>query len=233
MLLKIIKIYLPYIIIGILCLFLLNQCEKNEVEKRRNIRNYTFLQQMYESNESTLRRDTTKKGKELVIQKQLVVTEREAKNMALIENERLKKIKSRVKVVTITKIKRIYIPFDSIIEVRIDTSTGDTIKNVAKVFRVNNEWYGINGRILENGVLIDSIYMNNRITATLGYEKQKGILKKKIPVLEIENANPFSRVNEVYNFVIEQEEKKFFQTTAFKMLVGGTAAIYLESKLRH
>lgn len=222
-----IKTYFPYIVIGIIIILWGKSCIDSEKDLERSSKNWAYKEQMYLHNESTLMRDTTAKGEELVIQKQLVVSSNEAQQMAIIENTRLKKVNSEVRVITTTRIEKVFIPIVDTFIIR----NGDTIRN-ARIFWVNNKWYGINGTVLEDEILIDSMYFNNELVVTLGYEKQKGLFKKDIPVVDIINKNPYSRINEVYNVTIEPRKKRFYEKTWFHLTVGALGGFYVNSKLK-
>ena len=141
---------------------------------------------------------------------------------------RLKRVNSEVRVKTVTKIENIFINTIDTFVVR----NGDTIRN-ARVFWVNDKWYGVNGTVLEDGVYIDSMYFNNELVITIGYEKQKGFLKKDVPVVDVVNKNPHSKIDEVYNVVIEPRKKRLYEKTWFQVGIGVVGGFYLNSKLKY
>lgn len=223
---KVLK-YLPWAILVIICLLFLNYCSDSHKERAAHDKNMAFANKMLYNNEATLMRTKNELGQEIVTQKTLYLSEKEAKEMALIENTRLKKINSEIKVKTTTKIKEIFVE-TTIVDTFIVVN-GDTVRDV-RIFRVQDEWYGVSGTVIPSGVLFDSIYFKNEIVATLGYEKQKGFLKKAIPVLDIINKNPYSRVDEVYNVTVAPRKKMFFEKTWFKVAIGAGGGFWLRSK---
>lgn len=216
--------YIPYAISISLLFILLHTCNREAKEKNLSEERYALMRNMYDSNAETLKRDTTAKGEAITSQELLILTEKQAKENALIENERLKKIKSEVIVVTKTIIKKVYI---NIVDT-FDIVDGDTVNS--RLFNTSSEWYGLSGKVLPSSVLIDSMYFNNRLTVTIGYEKQ-GFMKPDKPVVDIINKNPHSKVNEVYNLSIEKPKKMWYQTKGAMFGAGIVGGLYLSTKL--
>ncbi len=122
--------YMLYIIIVGLIIGLLYQCSSKKSEVKNLHTTYRFKEAMYKNNEKTLEREVDEKGRTITTQQQLIVTKDLEKEMLLLENDRLKRVTSEVKVNTITKIDSVFIPFQK-------DSTGRIPNN--KVIRVNNE----------------------------------------------------------------------------------------------
>jgi hypothetical protein len=216
-----------YIVIALLILFNLKGCYDSDKELKKHAKLWGYKEQMYLHNEETLVRDTTEKGEELVTQRTLAVTKGSELEKALIENTRLKNIKSQIKVVTKTEVRDVFIPFSTIDSSGVDSIPGS---KAPRVFRVDNKWYGISGKVLSNGVNIDSLYFNNEISVTVGYKKDKGmkhLFQKPYPVVEVVNANPHSKVGELYNVTVEPKPKKFYQRDLFKVGVGMVLGAYI------
>lgn len=213
--------YITLILLVTIAIMWLRSC--NEFESRINDlhNSYSYKESMHLNNESTLKRTINEQGDELITQKQLLLTKKEALKMAIIENSKLKNVKSEVKINTVTEIKEVFIQTT-------DTLQGDSVK---KIFRANNKWYGINGHVLSNGIMFDSVYFNNEIVTTIGFKKD-GFFKRPYPVVEVVNKNPYSRIDEVYNVVIKERKKRFYETTGFKVGVGIIGGFYLKSKLK-
>ena len=210
-----IKPYIPYVASVLMIFLYLQQCNDNNKERA----DWKYEKFMYKHNERTLVRDTTKKGKIITSQELLIVTKDTEKEMLLVENQRLKDIKSEVRVITKTKLKEVMIPYD-----KTDVSVGK------KIFRVQDKWYGVSGKVLDSGVMIDSMSFKNELVVTIG-EKKNGMFKKRTPVVDILNKNPYSSTDEVYNVVIEPNPKKFWQKRGFQMgmsaVVGTVVGIQL------
>ena len=87
-------------------------------------------------------------------QEQIILSQKDAIEMNLLEIENLKKVNSQVSVVTQTIVDSVFIPFQS-----------DTLKN----FGLYDKWYGLSGIVENRGVKLDSIYFNNDMRITIGY----------------------------------------------------------------
>ena len=174
-----------------------------------------------------------KQGKKITRQNQIILTKTQAVQQGLIENTRLKKIKSQVKIITKIKIEKEFIPFNDY-DVFDDTWNEEKVISVPKPFKMTNEWYWIGGRIVKKGIEIDSIQFLNQMTITIGDKKLRGfknILKRRIPTVEIVNESPYVSVEGLQNVVIKKRRKRWFQTTGFKMLVGFGIGVYTATKL--
>lgn len=174
-----------------------------------------------------------RQGKKITRQIQIILTKTQAVQQGLIENTRLKKIKSQVQIETTTKADTIFIPFNDY-DIFDDTWDEENLISVPKPFKMLNEWYIIGGRIVKKGIEIDSIQFFNKMTITIGDKKQKGfknILKRRIPTVEIVNESPYVSVEGLQNVVIKKRRKRWYQTTGFKVLVGFGLGIYTATKL--
>ena len=216
-----IKASVPYVLPVLMLFLYVQQCSSNKKAQKEIHNDYKLKEFMYQANERTLQRDTTRKGLIITSQEQLILTKDAEKEMLIIENKRLKNVKSEVRVLTKSEIVSKFIPYEVVVH--------DTIK-LKKIFRVQNEWYGVSGKVLDNGVLIDSMSFKNELVVTIG-EKKNGLFKKKIPVVDIINKNPYSSTDQVYNVVVEKNPKKFYQKRGFQigasLLVGSYFGIYL------
>ena len=221
------KAYIPYIVIAILLLMYMSKCAKSENQLKKERDSWKYKEMMYANNRATLTHTIDSQGREITSQKALIVSKDQENEMLLIENKRLKNIRSEVKVVTDTRVDSIFVPFElnSIV-----TNTNDSTPP-KKIFKVNNEWYGINGYVLHNGVMIDSISFKNELFVTIGEEKQ-GFMRKREVTVDIINASPYSSTSEVYNVIVKKRKKRWFETRAASFIVGGISTIFLLNKLR-
>lgn len=154
---------------------------------------------------------------ELILQRQLNLDLKSAYDLELITNTNLRNELSQVKVVTITKIDSIFIPYK-------DTNYLDTksIIRVPKPFSLSNEYFAIAGEVRWNGV-IATPSVKNMQTITIGEARPEGMfgfLKKSVPVVEIKNANPYSQTIEMSNVVIIQSPPKWYETRFFQISAG-------------
>jgi hypothetical protein len=141
----------------------------------------------------------------------------ERKNMAL-SLMKLKEPNEIVKIVYKTKLST-EIPLEK--PVLIDTSL--YIK-LPQHFKRLDKWFSINGQITTQGVIkIDSLCTNGTFTYAVGDTLRKGffnrLTRKKDHVVRLHIDNPYMQVSNLENIYV-REEKKWYQTTGFKMLVG-------------
>ena len=136
-------------------------------------------------------------------QEQIILSQKDAIEMNLLEIENLKKVNSQVSVVTQTIVDSVFIPFQS-----------DTLKN----FGLYDKWYGLSGIVENRGVKLDSIFFNNDMRITIGYKKN-GWFKKPSPIVKIKNENPYSRVVNMQNVVIDNPTK-WYEKKGFLIGVG-------------
>jgi hypothetical protein len=212
------------VILILALLFNIKKCSDNRAELKSTI---TAWKQLQKQKEDSLIQVINKKGEEITTQKQLLITEKQAKDMLLLENENLKKIKSKVKVVTKTEVKEVFIPYDTTIIIH-DSLYDSTF--IAKGFSVNDKWYSVKGITLKKGIYIDKIAFNNEIETVIGYEKPKGIKKlweSSKPVVQVNNKNPYSSTVQMENIVIQPPKKKFYQTKGFYFLAGAVGSLMI------
>jgi hypothetical protein len=216
--------YTPWAILAVVILASLHTCNRQSKEISDSKKRLGYAYTMINDNGNSYKRDTTALGEELLIQKALYLNEKEAKELGLIENERLKKIKQEVKIVT-----RTVIQIDTI--ALTDTFTvvdGDTIRS--KQFSVSDTWYGLSGKVFLNKLKIDSLYTKDEYVITTGFDKQ-GFLKKDLLTVDVVNKNPYSRVDELYNVTVPQPKKKWYQTKGAAIGAGVVGGLYLSTKL--
>jgi hypothetical protein len=141
----------------------------------------------------------------------------ERKNMAL-SLMKLKEPKEIVKIVYKTTLST-EIPLDK--PVLIDTSL---YLKLPQHFKRLDKWFIVDGQITTKGVIkIDSLNTFGTFTYAVGDTLRKGlfnrILGKKDHVVRLHIDNPYMEVSNLDNIYV-REEKKWYQTTGFKMLLG-------------
>ena len=151
-----------------------------------------------------------KQGLLISEQEQIILSQKDAIEMNLLEIENLKKVNSQVSVVTQTIVDSVFIPFQS-----------DTLKN----FGLYDKWYGLSGIVENRRVKLDSIYFNNDMRITIGYKKN-GWFKKPSPIVKIKNENPYSRVVNMQNVVIDNPTK-WYEKKGFLIGVGFLGGIVI------
>jgi len=216
--------YAPWAAAIVAILISLHTCNRKEKEAREYKKNLDYAHIMLNATESTMRRDSTKAGDALTAQNVLYLSEKDARELLLIENERLKKVKQEIKIVTRTVIRVDTVALTDSFTI----INGDTVRS--RNFDVKDEWYGLKGKVLPTSLVIDSMYTKDEYVVTTGYEPQ-GFLKKKILVVDVVNKNPYSRVDKLYNVTVPQPKKKWFETKAAAIGAGVVGGLYLSTKL--
>lgn len=158
-------------------------------------------------------------GMNIATQEQLILQKTKELESLLLENSKLKKLKSQVEIQTNTILKQVFVPFtDTIID-----STGV----VEKRFDLETEWYDIKGNVNNNGIYFDTLAFRDKIRINTGYAKAKGIngfLGAKVPTVEVINENPYTSLSGMKNITLE-EKKPWYKTRAFYFGLGFATAI--------
>ncbi len=188
---------------------------------RKQLNDFENQIAQYDTKEQGFKTTIDEQDREIVEQHQMILTQAQAIQQGLIENTKLKKIKSQVKITSSTEIDTIFIPFEieTIWDAKVDPNK---YLSLPKKFSKLNQWYTIRGLIVKEGLKIDSIKVFNVQTVTIGDKKLKGlrnIFKRRIPTVEIINENPYISVNGLQNVVIKKK-KRWYQTTGFKVAAG-------------
>jgi hypothetical protein len=145
------------------------------------------------------------------------IQDAERKSMAL-SLMKLKQPKEIVKIVYKTTLST-EIPLDK--PTLIDTTL--YIK-LPQHFRRLDKWFMVDGQITTKGIIrIDSLNTIGTFTYAVGDTMRKGffnrIMGKKDHVVRLHIDNPYMAVTNLENIYV-REDKKWYQTTGFKMLVG-------------
>lgn len=192
------------------------------INSNAQLTEYKTQMNKFDSKEQKYLETINEEGKRIVEQEQIILSQKDAITNNLLEIEKLKKLKARVVVNTITKIDSVFIPFVS------DTTTFDTlvIDNyiiVPKRFSLQQEWYSMDGSILKDGLLMDNLSFNNELKITLG-SKSEGIFKSPKPVVLVEYSNPYVSTTGMQNVVIKND-LKFYDRKTFWLGVGFVSGI--------
>ena len=177
---------------------------KSQVEKF-DLKTQVFTQKLLE--------DSTK----LAEQDQVILTQKDAIRLGLLEIENIKKVKSKVKTITEIQIDSIIVRFTDTLKVS-DTIYQKGIIKVPKRFLVAKDNYTLGGVIRTKDILFDSLLIPNTVEITIGY-KDNGFLKKSTPIVEVTNSNPYLNIVDMNN-VITKENKRFYQKPIFWAGVG-------------
>lgn len=161
-------------------------------------------------------------GCRIVEQEQLILSQKDGIALKILEIEKLKKIKSQVIVSTITKIDSVFIPFaETDTFIISNNNTGDSTGTYLRVpisFSIINEWYEIAGFVNTQGINLDTLSFRNKMKITIG-SKSQGLFKKSIPIVLMENENPYIQTTSMQNIVIK-DELKWYQKKGLWFGVG-------------
>jgi hypothetical protein len=163
--------------------------------------------------EEKLSKDSVK----IAEQEQIIISQKDAIELGILEIENLKKIKGQVKTITEIRIDSVPVPYTETIYIS-DTIYPKGVIEVPKRFNLTKEHYSFNGLILKEGLLVDSIVIPNEMKLTIG-NKSGGIFRKSIPIVKLENTNPYLSTIDMKNVIIE-DEKKFYDRKVFWLGVG-------------
>ena len=164
------------------------------------------------------------KGEKIAEQDQIILTQKDAIAHNLLEISNLKKIKSQVKIQTITKIDSIYIPVIDTVDRIVYDTTGLALLKLPTKFGLESEWYSIFSTINKNGMLLDSLSLYNRQIITIGM-RSNGIFKSPTPSVVVKNENPYVNINSMNNVVIKNNTR-FYDKKGFWFGVGvGTGVL--------
>jgi len=164
-----------------------------------------------------------KNGREIVEQRQQILRLKVAlKNNLLEKDKYMKSLASQTKVGTITKIEKVFVPYEVEKKIFVDTNTFDTTYYVKTPIPVSwkDSWNFFGGVVKHDGFHIDSFGSENKMRITIG-EKKRGMFRKAEPIVEIKNENPKTRVTAMTNITIKQKPP-FYQRWWF---VGSVALI--------
>lgn len=164
-----------------------------------------------------------KNGREIVEQRQQILSLKVALKNNLLEKEKyMKSIASQTKVGTKTIIEKVFVPYEVEKKIFVDSNTFDTTYYVKTPIPVSwkDSWNFFGGVVKHDGFQMDSFGSENKMRITIG-EKKRGIFRKAEPIVEIKNENPKTRVTAMTNVTIKQRPP-FYQRWWF---VGSVALI--------
>ena len=211
------KIFLKYKykLIMILNIFLLFRGFFNANQK---LSEYKNTMQKFDLKEQVYIEKLKENGSKIIEQEQVFLNEKDAiKNNLLKVKKDLKKVKNQIKYITKIEIDSFFIPFDSQ-----NNTDIDSVK-LKKTFSLVDEFYNINGYVNKDGVLINKISFHNDMTITIA-NKKNGIFKKSIPIIQIENSNPYI-VNESLKNITIKNNLKWYEKRSNMLLIGFATGI--------
>jgi len=155
-------------------------------------------------------------------QTQTILTQEEAIRLGLLKLEGdIKKVQSQVRQGQTINIDSVPIPF--VPNNFADTTgwmarirQGETSKSlldsllansvvVPRRYSLKAEWYTIDGRVLKDGLLMDSLKVVNESSVTVGWRRAGFLGLRKEPAVEIKNTNPYLSVTKMGNVVVKKK----------------------------
>jgi hypothetical protein len=147
--------------------------------------------------------ELNKKDEKVISQAQIIISQKEAIRNGLIEIDKLKKIKSKVKIVTETKVDTVYIEYYKTIIDSLNQEPFD-YKNYFD-YQEPKGWYSINGYATNLGIGIDSLRVKNDFSIYIA-DKKLNIFGKSNPEVILLNKNPYTETIKMHNIVIRYEQ---------------------------
>jgi hypothetical protein len=222
---------LPIILVIVIILLIFKGCE---IAKDRD--NLLTQISTYKLGEKEFKNKILKDSSTMATQNQTMLTQEEALKLGLLKMEgEIRKVQSQVSErqdVVVTKVNVPYIPNGFV-----DTSgwyaklqNGDNTPSnidsllahsvlVPQPFKKEEKWYQIYGNVEKDGLLIDSLKLNNESSVTIGFKRSGFLGLKKQPIVEIKNTNPYLRVSKMNNVIIKKD-KSIFQSKFFWLGLG-------------
>jgi hypothetical protein len=163
--------------------------------------------------------EITKDGQRMAEQEQLIVTQKQAINAGLIKIKNLKKIKSQVRVETITQVDSFFVAFE-----RKDTLSADSSSSKKFSYQDPKDWFTLAGMVTKQGVGISEMSVRNKYHITIA-DKKVGFFKAPKPSVILINENPYTTTEKMNNLVIENKSP-FYKRPWFWAAIGIGTGIY-------
>ena len=207
------KVYRILLLVTLLFLVIsmLDSCEKDVQNKNllRNISNLDIENQRFKT-------EIKKNGDKLNSQSQIILTQKQAIDNGLIEIDGLKRIKSKVSVVTSTKIDTVFIPYNRVV---VDSSSSSPIQYRHYFdYQEPKGWYSISGYSSKLGIGIDSLRVKNDFSIYIA-DKKVNLFGKSNPEVLLINKNPYTETIQMQNVIITVYQP-FYKKNSFWAGVG-------------
>lgn len=155
--------------------------------------------------------ETLKDSSRVWEQGQIILTEKDAKEAALIQAQKwerkFKDIQSQVGFTETTVIDTFFVPIDTALVNEIAASEDSSSLLTDIPVSIYERWFALSGTMqMRKGLLIDSLRVNNEYSVIIGSTKD-GLFKKRKPVVVVRNANPYSNPTSMTNVIIEEQDE--------------------------
>jgi hypothetical protein len=202
-----IKKFLPWSITAIcllILLFSLRECgnvKDDAAVDQRNLKNQI----------AGLQKQVTSSGDTIYKMGQIIVKRNSELAKLAEENDAISKITAQVKVKEVIEIVGIPVPFDRPVFGHCDSSRATWLKLPALYMDTTDRWFKVYGSINGDGRnRIDLLRVFSEPTITLGDAKKplyKRLFKAPEPIVTYTNKNPYMRVTDIKNVIIQDDRK--------------------------
>ena len=169
--------------------------------KQRSINNFKSQIQKFNLDNLAFEEELNEKGQKIVTQEQIILSQKDAIKQGLLEINRLKKVKSQVNVVTQTIVDTFVVSHTDTI---VQYFEGGAFLKLPQSYTYLTNDISFGAEVTEKGLKVNNISIENSASITIGY-KGNGLFRKKTPVVELVNSNPYVQTNSVSNVVIEEK----------------------------
>jgi len=175
---------------------MMDSCEKDK-ENANLLNNLSALNLENQSFKTEIQKNNDK----LTSQDQIILTQKQAIDNGLIEIEKLKNIKSKVRIVTKTTIDTVFIPYTKVVKDTMLLDKGYEYKNFFDYVEPKG-WYSLSGYASNLGIGIDSLNIKNDYSIYIA-DKKLNLFGKSKPEVILLNKNPYTETIQMNNVVIK------------------------------
>lgn len=225
---------LAQIILILAIIFISRGCKNSQLESQNN----KLLADTYFNESQKFKSERDKLGRQVVEQEQVLITKDKEIEKQLLENSKLKRLNSQIKISFETKIKDLIAEYEGKNGGPIYIYKTDTIHDTIPVpvgilfgtrVKASDQWFNFAGTIEKNGLLMDSLSFKNKFTITVG-ERREGIFKPLKSYVEVQSENPYTTINGLNNIKVI-EKKSLWNKPWFNFLIGTAAGTILTTGL--
>jgi hypothetical protein len=224
------------IIIGLIIVILLSFWKGCQFKRDRD--NLLNQVSQYQIAEKSFKVKILKDSSTIATQSQTILTIDEALRLGILKLDgEIKKAQSQVRYVQKIKIDSVLVPYSNVdtsiwtlkktdnCEEKYDSLLANSVI-VPRDFSAEKKWFSINGKIKKDGVLVDSLKLENESSVTIGYKRSGFLWLKKEPIVEVKNTNPYLQVTKMNNVIIKKN-KRLLDSPILWLGLGVIGGIFL------
>ena len=187
-----------YVLLVFLLVQMADSCESHKKIESLNsvISNLDIENQKFKT-------EINNKEEKVTSQAQIIISQKQAIENGLIEIDRLKNIKSKVKIITETKVDTVYIEYYKTVIDSLNEQPFD-YKNYFD-YQEPKGWYSLSGYATNLGIGIDSLRVKNDYSIYIA-DKKLNLFGKSNPEVILLNKNPYTETIKMHNVVIKVEQ---------------------------